>query len=147
MKIDINSIKQQIVLGLSEDKIKIVNEASSPTETILTIDSTNNFRIEISENTITILYCDEHDDFFLQTYKNENEFIDDAVKHILKLLHNKMLIEYVYSGNIMLSYKIWIVDKETNQKSILKRVTTSLNPFLRLKQKSITIKEICFKNQ
>lgn len=147
MKTNIDKTRERIILCLTKNEIHIINEDVSPSQVTLTIDPINNFHIEISEQTITILYGDEHDDFFLQPYKSETEFIDDALRHILRLLQNKVIFEYFYSKNTLLKYKIWVADKAKNKKEIYKRVTTSLNPFLRLKPKSITTKEIIFNSQ
>ena len=68
------------------------------------------------------------------------------MKFINSLLQNTILIEYKYSESVLLSYKIWFVNQKTKKQTILKKVTTSLNPFLRLKPKSITQKKVEFKN-
>lgn len=148
MKINIEKAKKELVDYLSQNlSIKIVDKTVIGSQIILTIDSINNLKIEIDEYGITILYADEHDQFLLAPYKNEEIFFNDVVKRITLLLRNPILIEYVYSGEILLGYKIWAIEKESGERRLLKKVTTSINPFLQLRSKSTTAKEVMFRNQ
>ena len=143
-----NELMQILISELeSKSQIHISECIKSESEISLVIDPVNRLFVEIEENGVTILYADEHDEFWIAPSKNEEAFINDVIKFITLLLQNTILIEYVHSKNTLLSYKIWAIDKDRGQKILLKKVTTSINPFLRLLSKSTSSKEICFKNR
>jgi hypothetical protein len=145
IKMNIEETKQKLLDCLNQNvSVNIVDETITASQIMLTFDPINKLHIEIDEHGITVLYSGEHNQFWIDPYKNEDAFITDVVKFLTLLLLNTVLMEYVYSGNTLLSYKIWIIDKISNQKRILKKVTASLNPLVRLKPKSITTKEVCF---
>lgn len=125
-------------------QLHVSNYETSESKALFTIDPLNRLSIEVEENGIAVLYSDEHDEFWLKPYKDEDAFIKDVTRFVLDLLQNTVLMEHVYSGDTLLCYKIWIVDKAKKHKRFLKKVTVSPNPLLRLKPKTIQIKRTAF---
>ena len=143
-----NKIDDIVKLFMEELKekaqVQFVDCTKTESKVTLTIDPVSRLFIEIEESGITVLYADEHDNFWLKPYKNEKAFIDDVTKFVIRLLHNNILIEYFYSGSVLVRYRIYTIDNATNYKKLLKTSTVSLNPFLWLLPKSTTSKVICF---
>lgn len=106
-------------------QLHVSNYETSESKALFTIDPLNRLSIEVEENGIAVLYSDEHDEFWLKPYKDEDAFIKDVTRFVLDLLQNTVLMEHVYSGDTLLCYKIWIVDKAKKHKRFLKKVTVS----------------------
>lgn len=147
MRTDIQFIKQKLESCIKNDMhFSIIDEFITDSQITLTIDPINGLSIEIDEDGVTVLYDNEHEEFWLKPYKNEDDLIKDVIDFVIILTTNTVLFNYVYSGSKLLSYKIWIVDKKGEQRKFLKKVTTSLNPFLWLKPKTVVPKELRFRD-
>lgn len=103
-------------------QLHVSNYETSESKALFTIDPLNRLSIEVEENGIAVLYSDEHDEFWLKPYKDEDAFIKDVTRFVLDLLQNTVLMEHVYSGDTLLCYKIWIVDKAKKHKRFLKKL-------------------------
>ena len=128
-------------------QVRLFDLVESATKVSFIIDSISELFIEIEEDGVTVFYFNEHEEFWLSTYKNADECIRAASQLVVLLLQNTIMIEYVYARETLISYKIWTIDKLQKRKQLLKSVSTSMNFFLKLCSKFKVHKELNFKNQ
>ncbi|MCL2281232.1 MAG: hypothetical protein FWC25_01040 [Dehalococcoidia bacterium] len=143
-----NQIGRLLIEGLcGVVKVDFSDFIKFDSKLLLTIDPINKLDIEIKKDSIRVMYSEADNEFWAACYRNEYDFVYDAIKFITLLLQNTIRIKCVYSAHTLISYKVWAVDKKSEQKRLLQVVTRSLNPFLWFRSKAVKTKEIEFSKQ
>lgn len=119
---------------------KITDEKISEDKICFTL-QTDFLHVSIANDSITVFYADEHDEFWKDPYDTEANWIDAVCEYILNLSTSKVTVAYYYqrSTNKLLCYKIWLT-KPNGKTQMLKKVSFVKSPFVLMFPKTVVSK-------
>ena len=144
---DLVKIRNELIKQINfEGNLKVKDEVIE--EACIRLNFISDFlSVNVSLEEITVFYSMDHDEFWKETYKDEQKWIKSAANFIRLLLMHSITGEYFYEASTMklLYYKLWI-ENASNHRKLLKKVSTTMNLLSIFKRKVVISKVLQDKN-